>query len=181
MSKFGTRAGDTRINSVAVGDVDGDSELEIITGGTFDDGSRTVAQLCVWDGASLALEDVQIWYWVDDTYLNSLAVGDVDADDQVEIVTVGYFSDGSDSHHIAQLCVWDGASLAFENVNTIGGNQFTSFTTVAIGDLDGDAQVEIVTGGYWYTGYHIALNAQLWVWNGATLGLEDDITWYMVI
>ena len=106
--------GNTRINSVAVGDVDGDSELEIVTGGTFDDGSRPVAQLCVWNGASLALEDVQIWYWTGNTRINSVAVGDVDGDSELEIVTGGTFNDGSRT--VAQLCVWDGASLALEDV-----------------------------------------------------------------
>jgi hypothetical protein len=36
------------INSVAVGDVDGDSQVEIVTGGKYDDGVRDIAQLCIW-------------------------------------------------------------------------------------------------------------------------------------
>jgi hypothetical protein len=41
----------THINSVAVGDVDGDSDMEIVTGGRYyDDGSYTYnAQLVVWN------------------------------------------------------------------------------------------------------------------------------------
>ena len=39
----------SEIYSVAVGNVDGDSALEIVTGGYYDDGTYTRAQLCVWD------------------------------------------------------------------------------------------------------------------------------------
>ena len=43
------------INSVALGDVDGDRQTEIVTGGYFNDGSRNVAQLIEWNGANLAV------------------------------------------------------------------------------------------------------------------------------
>ena len=39
---------DTGIYSIAVGDLNGDSKTEIITGGYFNDGARNNAQLCVW-------------------------------------------------------------------------------------------------------------------------------------
>jgi hypothetical protein len=164
---------DTEIHSVAVGDVDGDSQVEIVTGGNYDDGTRRRAQLCVWDGATLALENVQTWYWNDDTDIASVAVGDVDGDSQVEIVTGGGYDAGY--HWEAQLCVWDGTTLALENVQTWYWNDDTDIASVAVGDVDGDADIEIVTGGYCYDGRDVA---QLCVWDGATLALEDVTTWY---
>ena len=96
--------GDTSINSVAVKNVDGDSKTEIVTGGTYNDGTRSNAQLCVWDGATLTLKNVKTWYWTGDTSINSVAADDVDGDPQIEIATGGSYFDGS--RQVAQLCIW---------------------------------------------------------------------------
>jgi hypothetical protein len=164
----------TVINSVAIGDVDGDGNQEIVTGGNYFDGTRDVAQLVVWTGASLALESVKTWYWTDDTVINSVAVGDVDGDGKVEIVTGGCYDDGTCD--VAQLCVWDGATLALENVECWFWTGNTGINSVAVGDVDGDANMEVVTGGYYWDVTHNV--AQLCVWNGATLSLENVETWY---
>ena len=87
-----------------VGDVDGDGKTEIVTGGRYYDGTRNVAQLCVWDGATLALKNVQTWYWTSSTEIRSVAVGNVDGDAATEIVTGGNYYDGT--RGVAQLCVW---------------------------------------------------------------------------
>ena len=96
--------GDTIINSVAVADVDGDSVLEIVTGGYFNDGTRDVAQLVVWDGTTLEVGPLTVWYWTGDTRINSVAIGNVDADASEEILTAGYYNDGTNLN--AQLVVW---------------------------------------------------------------------------
>ena len=97
-------SGNTRIESVCSKDLDDDYQIEIVTGGCFNDGVRDVAQLCVWDGATLTLENVKSWYWGGDTWINSVAAGDVDADNPKETVTGGYYFDGSRNN--AQLTVW---------------------------------------------------------------------------
>ena len=154
--------------------MDGDGQVEIVTGGNYYDGTRYVAQLCVWNGATLALENIKTWYWTTSTYVYSVAVGNVDGDSQVEIVTGGNYYDGA--REVAQLCVWNGGTLALENVKAWYWTGNTEIWSVAIGNVDGDGQMEIVTGGNYYDGTRT--NAQLCVWNGVTVVLENVQTWY---
>ena len=55
-------------------------QLEIVTGGSFFDGTRWVAQLIVWNGLTLVAEKITTWYWTGDTQISSVAVGDADGD-----------------------------------------------------------------------------------------------------
>jgi hypothetical protein len=151
---------DTTITSVAAGDVDGDGSVEIVTGGYYYDGTRDVAQLSVWNGSTLALKQVLGWYWVGNTTINSVAIGDVDGDSHMEIVTGGWYYNGVNK--IALLHVWNGTTLALKNVKVWSWVGDTCINSVAAGDVDGDGSVEIVTGGYYYDGTRDV--AQLTVW-----------------
>lgn len=166
--------GNTTINSVAIGDVNGDTKPEIVTGGTFFDGSRNVAQLVVWNCNSLAAEKITSWYWTSDTIIKSIAIGDVNADNQNEIVSSGYFNDGT--RNVAQLIVWNGASLAVEKLTSWFWNGNTVINSVSIGNVDGDNQIEIVTGGSFFDGARNV--AQLIEWSGSSLLVDRLMTWY---
>jgi hypothetical protein len=166
--------GDTVVTSLAVGDVDGDGQGEIVTGGYYFDGVRTVAQLHVWNGATLAVKKVQTWYWGGNTTIQSLAIGDVDGDGQKEIVTGGYYFNGT--RDVALLHVWNGATLAVKKTQSWFWDGDTTVNCLAIGDVYGDGQKEIVTGGYSFDG--VRRVAQLHVWNGSSLAVEAVQTWY---
>jgi hypothetical protein len=96
--------GDTKVLSVALGDVDCDGKTEVVTGGYYFDGLEKVAQLHVWDGASLDVKDVKTWYWAGNTAVNSILVADMDNDLLPEIATGGTFYSGS--YENAQLIEW---------------------------------------------------------------------------
>jgi hypothetical protein len=85
--------------------VDVDGKPEIVTGGDYNYGEHhtgpSVAQLVAWDGETLALNGVKTWQWTTDTYISSVAVGDVDGYGN-EMITGGDY----DSYSMAQLCVW---------------------------------------------------------------------------
>jgi parallel beta-helix repeat protein len=166
--------GNTVINSVAVGDVDADGQVEVVTGGTFNDGARDVAQLVVWTGASLTVKRLTTWYWTGNTVINSVAVGDVDADGQIEIVTAGYFNDGA--RNVAQLVVWTGSALIVDRLTSWYWTGNTVINSVALGEVDGDGQVDVVTGGYYNDGTRNI--AQMVTWGGSSLAVENVRTWY---
>jgi hypothetical protein len=94
----------TYLNSVVLGDVDGDSQIEVVSGGYFNDGSRAVAQLIEWNGANLGVDRLTSWYWNSDTVIYSVAGGDVNSDGQVEVVAGGAFFDGTRAN--SQLTEW---------------------------------------------------------------------------
>ena len=169
-------SGHTTISSVALGNPDGDSDIEVVTAGYYWDGTRNVAQLCVWDSTTWTLENIKTWYWSGSTYLWSVAIINADGDGQIEIVTGGAYTDGA--HQVAQLCIWNGATLALENVKTWQWTSDTRITSLAAGDVDGDSDIEIVTGGHYFDGTRTHAQLCIWYWNGAALALENIETWY---
>ena len=169
----------TSINSVAIKDVDTDGKVEILTGGSYANATpsfngRSFSQLCVWDGATLSLENVKTWLTMGNTHIYSVAAGDVNSDGKIEIVTGGNYFDGS--RYVAQLCIWDGATLGLRNVKEWYWAASTYIYSVALGDVDKDGYNEIVTGGFYFDGTRYV--AQLCVWNGRTMGLQNVQTWY---
>ncbi len=165
---------DTDISSVAIGDVDGDGQQEIVTGGSYHDGVRHNAQLCVWSGTSLALERIMGWYWTSDTQISSVSLANISKSVGLSIVTGGSYHDGI--RYNAQLCVWSGTSLALERIMGWYWTSDTQINSVATGDLNGNGQISIITGGSYFDGNRY--NAQLCTWDGASLALNGIKSWY---
>ena len=95
----------TEIRCISLGDVDGDSKLEIVTSGgvgaksSFANATATPthAQLRVWgwDGTTLTLKLGQEWTIGDGVFAQNVASSDLDGDGFVEIVTVGCMGVGA--------------------------------------------------------------------------------------
>ena len=91
--------GNTVINSVAVGDVDGDGQVEIVTGGYFNDGVRNNAQLIEWNGSSLTVDRLSGWYWTGNTVINSVALETLMVMDKLKLLQ----ADTSTMAHVMSL------------------------------------------------------------------------------
>jgi hypothetical protein len=164
---------DTQVSCVAIGNITGSSVLDIVTGGSFFDGNRWIAQLHVWNGSTLAVEKVVSWYWGGDTPITSVAIGDVNGDGKSEIVTGGAFANGA--NWIAQLHVWNATTMGVINVVSWVWGSSTEVTSVAIGNVTGGSVNNIVTVGDFLVGSNVI--SQMNIWNGSTLAVEKSTTW----
>jgi hypothetical protein len=157
----GNPLGNTVVNNVKCGDVDGDGVAEIVTGGFTFDGEKVDAQLAIWNWTdkSLLLEDSYEWTDADITEVKSISLDDVDGDGREDIVTSGFigiyggFSDNEeDFPEHAQLRVWgwDEKELVLKvGEDWVIGEGVTGWN-IGTGDVDGDGVTEIVTVGCMY-------------------------------
>jgi hypothetical protein len=164
----------TQISSVAIGDVNGDGKNEIVTGGSYFDGTRWNAQLCVFNGSNLALLNVKGWYWTSDTSISSVTVANITGSVGLDIITGGQYFNGAIWN--AQLCTWSGVTLTLEHVMGWAWGSDTFINSVAAGDITGNGSISVITGGEYFDGTRY--NSQVCVWNGNTLTLNKAMSWY---
>jgi hypothetical protein len=169
--------------AVLAADADGDGVNEILTcnfaGGLGLPSPFTQAQFRIWssDGASLTLKNSQEWLAGNRAYVNCVFVSDVDGDDVKEIVTGGMISDGTRRKGQLSVWRWDSAMLVLENSQEWPADSGSAAAgCVFVADVDGDTDQEIVTSGTSFNGTY--LNAQLRIWDGATLALDKNQEWF---
>ena len=121
--------------SVAVGDMDGDGHLDIVTGNF---GEQNVVYFN--DGAGTFTASPLPRTGQDDTF--SVAVGDLNGDGHLDIVAGNYGLFGGGEPNVVYLN--DGAGV-FTNTRNFGTN-IDQTSSVAVGDMDGDGYLDIVTG-----------------------------------
>ena len=130
--------------SVAVGDVNGDGHLDLITGnigpGRFSSGQQNVVYLNDGEGA---FDTTNHPFGAGTDNTRSVAVGDVNGDGHLDIITgnTGPFSSGQ--QNVVYLNDGEGA---FDTTSRPFGAGTDRTESVAVGDVNGDGHLDIVTG-----------------------------------
>ncbi len=149
--------GNTMVNNVKAGDLDGDGVKEIVTGGFAWDGAKVNAQLRIWQWNGTVLKLLNSHQWATDylTELKCLSLSDVDLDGKMDIAGSGItaaessFNNSESVHDRGQLRVWgwSGSVLFLKQSRDWTFDDGACAWNVAVGDVDNDWVAEIVTVG----------------------------------
>jgi hypothetical protein len=170
LNNVGGVMGNTVVNNVKIGDVDGDGTSEIITAGFAYDGEKIAAQLTIWNwnGQDLTLEGTQEWTTQDIVEARALSINDVDGDGRKEIITSGVsalsgsFTSGAPEWAQLRVWSWDGKAWTLENSQDWYIDEGSSAQNVATGDIDNDGVIEIVTVGCSFFGNMCDPDMRIW-------------------
>jgi hypothetical protein len=179
------------VTSLHVFDVNGDGVLELITVGRLQKESVITSRLTLWKFT----DNLEIMGYLDldsanVTSANSVFADDLDNNGQVEIVVAGY-SDALNNSK-GQVSIWhwkDNGFVLKANkqwqiveggyaLTIAGGVQGnTIVNNVKAADLNGDAKIELVTGGFAWDGERVVAQIKILSWDGFDLAQIDSREW----
>ncbi|MFZ9862619.1 MAG: beta strand repeat-containing protein, partial [Gemmataceae bacterium] len=154
---------------VAAADVTGDHVVDLITGAGIGGGPHVK----VWDGTTLANSNPTVvtqFFAYATTFTGgvTVAAGDLSGDNIAEIVT------GAGAGGGPQVNIYQGGTFQLQSSFFAYGSSFTGGVYVAVGDVTGDGQGDIVTGAGAGGGPQVS------VFNGQSLQLLSSFFAYSV-
>jgi hypothetical protein len=167
------------IGALAVADADGDGMPEILTGGSS---SGSGAEMRIFHVADDRLVQEHAVSWPGGE-VRGLAVADVDADGEPEIVTARALSGAAEAIEL-RIWQWDGSAMTVEAETIWDAGDDTSATNLAVGNVDADALLEIVVVGT-LTDTDVSHPqfgvVSLWERDGDTLEIQDYRAWQSAV
>ncbi|MCJ7763269.1 VCBS repeat-containing protein [Candidatus Bathyarchaeota archaeon] len=168
----GAVQGNTIVNNVKAGDVDGDGAKEIVTGGFTYDGEQVNAQLKIWNWTGNALTQEESEEWTTDylTEVKCIALDDADGDGKLDIINSGIaaakgsFANTTANPDRGQLRIssWNGTTWTLTQSVDWVVNDGVCAWNVATGDVDKDGITEIITVGCTAIGKLCDPNMRIW-------------------
>jgi hypothetical protein len=173
-------SGDTKVHGVFAYDVDGDSTTEVITVGESYTGTKTEAQLGIWNwDGDLNITRETLYNWTNApnatvTIAYDVFVDDLDQDSTVDIVVCGKTGNATASDYMLKVFHWDGSNLTSEDpaIEALA----EAFYSVYAANITNDSKLEIVASGMAAgSGGTSDDDGTLWLWGYNSSRVLDPI------
>jgi hypothetical protein len=172
--------GETRLFSGRAEDLDGDGTLELIAGGfsAVAGGKRSTLRAYRQTGASWTPIAEAGWDGGEGSTIRNVEIGDVDGDGKPDVIALGRVGAMSENDAKARLAVFglEGGKLVKRADVDWRSGTYTHGYGLAVGDLDGDGTLELVTGGFELAGTKERGFVRVWSLRDGKLALRAETT-----